>query len=460
MSASEIESAPLAPPATAQGSLADPLAVDYARRFLFLGHLYFLFTFHDWRNSLDSFSRQGRDALIAIPIGLFQTLPRADALVYEGALWLLCLLSLAGLLLALQEKLAWSRHLLLVALLAKLGLYLQDLGLFAPYHHMHLLLTGLFLVSSSQRLFLRLGLATIYLCAGLGKFTPSWLAGEYFNSVPGRLPWFPQHEGLVTALSLAVVVLECLGPWLWFSSSAKVRYAAVVAFTLFHLYSGLLVGFFFPALMLPMLWLAFCPFEHPLLQGYRFRRADAGGWALLGLALLGSLWPHLLRGDVRLTGEGRYLSISNMFDANRSISFEAALDLPEGQMTLRVERQFSSVDFYQVPTRVSVINLPAGIRQELLEPLQLRGQTLLDPMRFGRLNVRLIGDPYVYYQWMEEVWRRFQPTHFSGQLYEWLDGHKTAYRIFYIRDFRLDRPDYSPFLHNEWLEALPLEPRP
>lgn len=411
-------------------------------RWLGVLHLYFLLTFQNWALNPDSFTHYGAEALLTIP--LLPGLPRPEMAGLQALLLLLAMLALAGWLLAERGFLKSSRVLLAALSLAKLGLYGYDLELIKPYHHMHLLLCALTLLSGLDMA--RLGVGVIYFTAGLGKLTPSWLAGQYFNSVPGKLPWLPQTGWLVTGLSLAVVGLELAGPWLfWFP---RLRRWILLAFVVFHLYSGFIVGLFFPLLMLPTLWALFWPL--PRATGFQASWRHLPALALLLLVLGGSAWPHLLPGDVRLTGEGQYLSLSNMFDANRSVLFETRLDLPEQTLAIRIERTYPVAGVYQAPTRVW-IQEPGGARRSLEAPLMVRGQVLLNPALFHRLNVRLVGDPYVYYAWMSEVQRRFSPQRFSGSLFVWLNGQQPAWRVFHIQDFGREALEYDPFAQNSWL---------
>jgi hypothetical protein len=413
-------------------------------RWLGVLHLYFLLTFQNWALNPDSFTAYGERAMLTIP--LWPGLPRPEASALQAGLLALALVALAGWLLAERGWLRSSRGLLGVLLAAKLALYGYDLELLKPYHHMHLLLCGLTLLSG--RAMARLGVGVIYFTAGWGKLNPSWLAGHYFNSVPGRLPGFPQIDTLVTGLGLAVVALELGGPWL-FALWPRSRRAVLGCFVAFHLYSGLIVGLFFPLLMLPALWALFWPLPQGIPS--RPRPGDVPALLLLLLVLAGSAWPHLLSGDVRLTGQGQYLSLSNMFDANRSVVFESRLQLPEQELTVRVERGYPGAGFYQAPTRVWV-QQPGGPRRLLEGPLVVRDQVLIHPALFARLNVRLVGDPYVYYAWMAEVQRRFSPLHFSGSLFVWLNRQPPAWRVFQIEDFGRQLPEYQWFGPNDWLQ--------
>ncbi|ODT64238.1 hypothetical protein ABS71_13430 [bacterium SCN 62-11] len=416
-------------------------------RWLGVLHLYFVLTFQNWALNPDSFTAYGLRSMLTVP--LWPGLPRPELWLLQALLLALSLTGLAGWLLAERGFLRVSRWLLGVLVVAKLFLYGYDLELLKPYHHMHLLLSLVTLCSGLSMARLCVGL--IYFTAAWGKLNPSWLAGQYFNSVPGKLPGFPQAEGLVTALSLAVVVLELVGPWL-FAFLPRTRPAVLLAFVLFHLYSGLIVGLFFPLLMLPTLWALFWP----LPEG-RVTRPTVATVLWMSLVLVGSAWPFALPGDVRLTGEGQYLSLSNMFDANRSVVFEAQLELPEQPLSLRVERGYPSSGFYQAPTRVW-IQQPGGPRRQLEGPLILRDQVLIHPGLFSRLNVRLVGDPYVYYAWMSEVRRRFSPLRFSGTLFVWLNGQQPAWRVFRLPDFAREAPEYQWFAHNNWLQPQAWRP--
>lgn len=336
--------------------------------------------------------------------------------------------------------------------LNKTFFYLHDLGEIANFHHVHLYLCMFFLFSRNKLFWVRWGLAMVYWMSALVKLTPSWLQGEYFSSVPAHLPLLASTSAGVTFWSQALLVLELVGPLLWFSPSPTLRRLSVLTFGLFHLYSGVIVGFWYPALMLPLLAGAFWNFQEPL--RYRWERRDLGLWGFSALLALGAACPFWIPGDVRETAEGRYTGLF-MFDANRRVT--ARLEVIKGARRFVIDLDYGwpvrAVLDWTTSIRLSSWEgeREVSLNQPLSEPLKDDGVVVFNPRPFRRGSSRMFGDPYVYYLWARQLQERYHPDRISIRLAQQLDGHEQSTLLLEIPDFAALAPVYRPFVHNDWI---------
>ena len=421
---------------------------------------YFHMTFAFWWTRYVPLSTRGDDVFDYLPSGLFQNLRWLvfmDGFQTESYLYALGMLALLGMI-----SLFWFRSsLLALCLLAflfanKLFFYLCDLRLFANYHHFHLLFTLTILVSTEKMRSFRAVLALSYLMSAIVKMTPSWLFGEYFNSVPEKLPLFSRESWVVTSASVGLIALELFGPLCWFTRINWLRGFSFIAFVLFHVYSGLIVGYWYTSLMLPLVVVAFIGFNEPLQAGFRFSRRHAPTLALFAIALFGGVYHLLIPGDARLTAEGKYFGLF-MFDANRAVRFEADIHKGTNFWTIQVSRSW--------PTPGNPQGLDAGTRIHcnyyqngwlsnsfaVTQPIRDGNEVIFNPQYFTSASIRTIGDPYLYYFYARELVRRHHPDRVAIRLDERLDGHPEVVRLLDISDFAELNPTYSPFRHNDWI---------
>ncbi len=418
--------------------------------------LYFHMTFDHWRERAVSLSTSGNQLFDYAPAPWLENLRGLIFLdLFQTQTWLyvlgmLALLGLFSLFVSRSSRLALG--LLAWLFLNKLYFYFADFRLFANYHHFHLFYTLVFLVSTDRLRFFRGALVVSYFLSGLVKLTPSWMFGEYFNSLPGKLPLLPKVDWVVTSASVGVIALEFLGPLCWFTRLTWLRRLSFGAFILFHVYSGVIVGFWYTTLMLPVVVAAFLGFTAPLHAGYRFARRQVASFAVFALALIGGGYHWLIPGDARLTGEGRYLGLF-MFDANHAVEFQAIIEKGDQQWILRVFRD-------RLTEGVGSDN---GIRcvhyrdDQLVSSFRVTGpvrdgsEIILNPNYFSSARMRVAGDPYLYYFYARELVRRYRPDRLAIRLDERLDGRAEAVTLLDIPDFEGLDPSYNCFRHNEWI---------
>ena len=421
---------------------------------------YFHMTFAFWWRHAGSLSTKGSDAFDFVPSPLFQNLRWLvfmDGFQTESYLYLLGMLALLGMfsLFCLRSSLL-ALCVLAVLLLNKVFFYLCDLRLFANYHHFHLLFTLVVLISAEKMRSFRAVLALSYFMSAVVKMTPSWLFGEYFNSVPGKLPLLPQASWVVTSASVALIVLELFGPLCWFTRIKWLRRLSFVAFILFHIYSGLIVGYWYTSLMLPLVLVAFMGFNEPLQRGFRFSRRHWPTMAVFAVALFGSSYHLLIPGDARLTAEGKYFGLF-MFDANREVRFEADIQKGTNFWTIQVTRSWRNSGepaWVDPGMRIHCNYYQNGWLSNsfaVTQPIHHGDGVLFNPQYFLGASIRTIGDPYLYYHYARELVRRYHPDRVAIRLDQRLDGRPEVVRLVDIDDFARLNPSYDSFRHNAWI---------
>ncbi|MCA9792297.1 MAG: hypothetical protein KC910_10900 [Candidatus Eremiobacteraeota bacterium] len=427
--------------------------------------LYYYVTFYNWwKGAASALSTKGTESFNYVPTWVFENcrgLIFLDHFQTKVYLWLLGMLALVGVFWLFYRDDSLGPTLILAFLFVnKLFFYMMDLRLMANFHHLHLLYTFVFLISRAKLFYFRLGLATSYWMSAFIKFTPSWLYGDYFNSVLGKLPLLPHNAMVVTVLMQGVIVMEVIGPFCWFSKRAWLRNLSLAVFGAFHAYSGLLVGYKYTTLMFSCLIPAFLDFDQPMHRGYQFQRRDLAPIAFLGLALLGGLYHFTIPGDVRLTAEGRYLGVF-MFDANRSVLFHGKVVKGKKTYEFWVKRPWrngailedgsieSNTD-YQVWGSIKTGD-QVRRKRKIVGSLRDGDEIVFNPRMFTSAQVRTFGDPYLYYFWAKQLQRRYKPDKISLELFQQLDGHVESFQLLDIDDFAALNPHYSGFRHNEWI---------
>jgi hypothetical protein len=422
--------------------------------------LFYFMTFYFWWQSSVPLSTRGNEVFDYAPASFFENfrwlifMDNFQTKIYLYALGMLALIGMFSLFYLRSSLLALC--LLAWLFVNKTYFYLGDFRLFANYHHFHLFFSLVFLLSQSKLRFFRGALVVGYLMSAVVKLSPSWLSGEYFNSMSDKLPLLPKVGWVVTAASVGVIVLESLGPLCWFTSIAWLRRLSFGAFILFHLYSGVVVGFWYTTLMLPLVVAAFLRFHQPLLAGYRFSRRHLPALGLFAVVLLGGLYHFSIPGDVRLTGEGRYLGFF-MFDANRQVLFETEIQKGNKLWVIQVYRPFRSNDDVGGSDTNALVNCKfyqdgrLASRFAVSRPIRDGDEVIFNPLYFVKADVRMYGNPYLYYFYARELVRRYRPDRVSIRLDVQLDGHREVVRLLDIPDFAKLNPSYNSFTHNNWI---------
>ena len=206
---------------------------------------------------------------------------------------------------------------------AKLYFTLINYGYNANYDYYHTTFTIIYLFMPYKRFFGSLSVAFLYFLSTATKIHPGWLMGTYFSTLQTGLPIFP--DVTIPVWTWLVIFMEMVGCWLLFSRNKVLQRTTVFFFATFHVYSGILVGYFYPTIVMPTLLIFF----GPLFKPFKFVPVNSKafiGWIFIGLLVLLQIWSHLIPGDEKYTMEGNFYGLY-MFEANHQCDVAVGSDM-------------------------------------------------------------------------------------------------------------------------------------
>jgi hypothetical protein len=220
------------------------------------------------------------------------------------------------------EEWTWVHFGIFFLIVVKLFFTLANYEFRGNFDYYHNLFCLIFLVCAHKRFFSQLAIVSCYFLSTATKIHPSWILGEYFTSLKTGLPIFPWGTELL--MTNLVIAMEMIGAWFLFSRNRIIQRLVFSFFVIFHLYSGILVGYRYPTTVLPPLMILFGPWFEPHSSAPLDRRSVPGWMIMCGLVCL-QLIPHLISGDEKLTMEGNFYGLY-MFEANHQCFGEISRD--------------------------------------------------------------------------------------------------------------------------------------
>lgn len=170
----------------------------------------------------------------------------------------------------------------------------------------------IFVFVPHKRFFASLAVAMLYVLSTVAKIHPGWTMGLYFTSLKPGMPIFP--NAIVPLMTNLVICMEMIMAWFLFSRRVWLQRAVFAFFCLFHIYSGTIVGFHYPTIVMPALLVCFGPLFRPFAQ-VPLGRSAIMGWVLAVILWVLQLIPVMIPGDTKLTLEGNFYGLY-MFEAN------------------------------------------------------------------------------------------------------------------------------------------------
>lgn len=227
-------------------------------------------------------------------------------------------------------RIVLAHMLMLVLFISKVYLMLISFKYNANYDYYHTLFCILFLFIPHRRFFASLSIVMFYTLSTVAKVHPGWSLGLYFTAMQPGMPIFP--KSIVPLMTNLVIFMEMVMAWCLFSRRVWLQRSVFAFFCLFHVYSGTLVGFHYPTIVMPTLIICFGPLFRPF-DHIPLRASALPGWAVMAV-----LWglqsiQLIIPGDVKLTLEGNFYGLY-MFEANHQCQFEVTNQV--GTRLLRV----------------------------------------------------------------------------------------------------------------------------
>jgi hypothetical protein len=176
-----------------------------------------------------------------------------------------------------------------------------------------------------KEFFLKVSIVLLYVLSTVAKLHPAWIHGTYFSTLKLGLPFV--SDFLIPVATNLVIALEMIFSWMLLAQRSLRQRIVFFCFVAFHLYSGILVMYRYPATVLPMLIVMFGPL-------YRYTeiprtRKSVLGWTFLVFLVVMQCVPLTIRGDEKLTLEGNYYGLY-MFESNHQCVSQATLYFDDG----------------------------------------------------------------------------------------------------------------------------------
>ncbi|PIT91309.1 hypothetical protein COU17_00760 [Candidatus Kaiserbacteria bacterium CG10_big_fil_rev_8_21_14_0_10_49_17] len=193
------------------------------------------------------------------------------------------------------------------------------------YDYYLFVLTTILLFLPHKEFFLKLCFVLFYALSTVAKIHPAWVAGTYFSALQTGLPLFPDWS--IPFWTNLVIFMEMVGAWFLLSRPGLVQRLVLVFFIAFHLYSGILVKYHYPSVVLPTLIILFGLFYRK--TPIPFDRRSIAGWVLVGLLVCMQSLPLFIPGDEKLTLEGNKYGLY-MFESNHQCISTARITFTDG----------------------------------------------------------------------------------------------------------------------------------
>ncbi|NQV93103.1 hypothetical protein HQ403_01235 [Candidatus Kaiserbacteria bacterium] len=200
-------------------------------------------------------------------------------------------------------------------------------GMAGNYDYYHLVFAFVLLFLPLKIFFLKLTLVLFYFLASTIKFHEGWVLGTYFSALKTGLPIFP--DGTIPFWTNMVIFMQVIGSWFLLSSNKVLQRTALFFFVTFHLYSGTIVQFHYPAIVLPTLLILFGPmYTH---QKVPLNKKAIAGWSLVAVLFILQLSSVVIPGDEKITLEGNKYGLY-MFEANHQCKSLVSIYDKEGEV--------------------------------------------------------------------------------------------------------------------------------
>jgi hypothetical protein len=242
--------------------------------------------------------------------------------------------------LVLSAYYAWQNkwvaaHVILLGLCIwkALVLFVFSMTLSGNYDYYHIVFTCILLFLPHKLFFLRLSFVWLYFLAGTIKIHEGWVLGTYFSSLKTGLPIFPQ--AIIPLVTNFVIFMQIVGSWFLLSKNNGLREFALFYFITFHLYSGIVVEYHYPAMVLPELLILFGLFGGHT-GSIPLTRKSVASWTFIAALLAFQAISIFIPGDTKRTLEGNQFGLY-MFEANHQCISHEQIFYTDGTIATSTE---------------------------------------------------------------------------------------------------------------------------
>ncbi len=226
-----------------------------------------------------------------------------------------------------------------------LNLFILTSAFVGNYEYFVFVFGLIFLFIPHKEWFLKLSLVAFYFLASTLKLNDGWILGTYFTSMFTGAPLAP--DWFVPIATNLTILAQMVFAWFIFSKNKILRNIMVVYFLFFHLYSGILVGYKYPSVVVPIfvvLYILYYRWQKPPLD-----KKSIIGWSLIFMMLIIQMIKIWIPGDVRMTMEGNKYGLY-MFEANHQCVSTIEIENKDGKkikMRAKSESARSRCDPYK-----------------------------------------------------------------------------------------------------------------
>ncbi len=190
--------------------------------------------------------------------------------------------------------------LLLIPVIFKfLVLYFLNYDTVLNYNYLTLLLAVVFIFAKDKIFAMKVIVTFMYFSSAFIKIYPSYLAGDFLDTLNGGFPLLPEMFNSFYAIFL--VMLFLIGPIFLWSKNKLYRLASFSLLLIFHLYSVILVGFRFPFVCIMLLYIFYLS-EHDKFELKKIFRNKLLTFLIIIMITLQVL-PYFIKGNHRITAE-------------------------------------------------------------------------------------------------------------------------------------------------------------
>jgi len=300
-----------------------------------------------------------------------------------------------------------------------------------PYDYYHIFLLAALLFIPHKEYFLKLLFVLFYFMSVTIKFAPAWIDGTYFSSMIGGIPFFPRWF-IVIATNI-VIFEQVIGAWYLLSRYWLLQRFSLAFALFFHFYSGILVGYDYPSITLPVIAVLFGPmYRH---SPTPFTRKAIAGWCIVALVVLFQGLGYVIPTDRFLTLEGNRFGMF-MFESNHQCVATVK--------TYRYTKQSAADDFENTP----------GTQCGQFYCLVKRSTTLtatgsVQELRYESGDAWNRCDPYEWWSKLQALCGNPTISHIALRFDHSINGGP-FYRIVDEQD--ICGVDYRFFAHNPWIK--------
>ena len=240
--------------------------------------------------------------------------------------------------------LMWKRewmlaHILMVILFLwkVLVMFVLTYGISGNFDYYHIVFAFILLFLPLKLFFLKLTFVLFYFLSATIKIHEGWILGTYFSALQTGIPLFPDFT--IPIWTNIVIFMQTLGAWFLLSSNKLLQRGALVYFVMFHLYSGTIVEYHYPLIVLPTLLILFGPWYKP--ESVPLGRKALPGFILLGILFILQLSSVFIPGDEKITLEGNKYGMY-MFEANHQCISNITFHQKSGTSTTELDESINA----------------------------------------------------------------------------------------------------------------------